>query len=941
MKKQITFLRTGLLVAVMLWGVMGGAKAQTNLIGNPGFEDNTNTVTDVAYSPSTYLLRRVASTAITVTSSTLPAPTTPEASTTTVADGVWYKKQSVTTGAATSYYQASDSHSGTNCLMLRNLAGTTTTGIIWSSFNFQQRLSLSNTKKYTLTFWAKKILTISTVKVFIGDKSGNTGGAVFSVDVSLTGGTTWTKYTVNYDVPYIITQNSALDYTTAYVGIGYDAVYSGSPSKTVTGQVLFDDFSLAESTTPVISSTSSSTTNLKPFPITITFNNSVTDFISSDISVTNGTVSGFSGSGTTYTANVTPTNEGVVNINIAAAAATDGLSNATLAATQFSRTFTITAPDAPTAAVATAGNGKASVSFSAPANNGGSAITSYTVTSNSGSFTGTGSTSPITVTGLSNGTAYTFAVTATNLRGTSAASTSSASVTPHAINNNIAVSAATNISALSLTPVSDLVVAKDALLTVNQPTTISSITISAGGQVTNSNTLNATSLTLNSNATDGTATYVNNGTSNITTLNANQYLGTTRNWYVSSPVVSTASSTSNIAAYYEYIEAGNNSGFASQAVNSTLFWKGYTPGATFMEAGKGYIALPSASSAAISFSGAMNTGDVTVSLSKTNAGYNLIGNPYPCHLTWTQAFATANTSKIYPTIWVRTNSGSSNSDGWSFNTHNALVGETVPSWSDVEIAPMQAFWVKAKAVGTLTLNNTLVRSHNNTNRLKAPAAKNTDRQRVRLQVSNGTKTDEALIYFDAAASNTFDDFDSPKYAEPSSVMQIFSKINNEKLVINGMNAIVLDTPIPVGFIAGNATAFSLKANEISNIPSGFRVVLKDNANQAETDLTDGTATYNFSPATTVAERFSIIFRSPSSPTGFENINKPSVQVFVNAVNQITIIAPEKSNYAIYNAMGQLMENGKLNAELQTVKCKLQTGIYVVKVGNQSNRVIIK
>jgi len=338
----------------------------------------------------------------------------------------------------------------------------------------------------------------------------------------------------------------------------------------------------------------------------------------------------------------------------------------------------------------------------------------------------------------------------------------------------------------------------------------------------------------------------------------------------------------------------------------------------------------------------MNPDNVSVLLSKTNAGYNLIGNPYPCHLTWTQAFATANATKIYPTIWVRINSGSSNSGGWSFNTHNALVGETVPSWADVVIAPMQAFWVKAKIDGqTLVLNSDLLKSHQAANPLKAPVAKKTDRQRVRLQVSNCTTTDETLIYFDAAASTTFDDYDSQKYAESASETQIYSKIGDEKLVINGMNAIELDKPINVGFVAGNATAFTIKANELSNIPVGVKVVLKDNATQAETDLTDGTATYDFLPATTIAERFSLIFRSAGVSTDIENTTKRNAQVYVNVANQITIIAPEKSNYAIYNVMGQMIENGVTSSNYQTSNLKVKTGVYLVKVNNESTRVIVK
>jgi hypothetical protein len=85
-------------------------------------------------------------------------------------------------------------------------------------------------------------------------------------------------------------------------------------------------------------------------------------------------------------------------------------------------------PGAPTDVTAVAGNGQAMVSFTAPASNG-SPITRYTVTSNPGGITATGTASPIIVTGLSNGTAYTFTVTATNAVGTGPASAPSNSVT--------------------------------------------------------------------------------------------------------------------------------------------------------------------------------------------------------------------------------------------------------------------------------------------------------------------------------------------------------------------------------------------------------------------------------------------------------------------------------------------------------------------------------
>lgn len=107
-------------------------------------------------------------------------------------------------------------------------------------------------------------------------------------------------------------------------------------------------------------------------------------------------------------------------VNAAGQSASSAASNSILATT---------VPQAPTIGTATAGNTTASVAFTAGAT-GGKAVSVYTATSSPGSITGTNSVSPITVSGLTNGTAYTFTVTATNANGTSTASSASNSVTP-------------------------------------------------------------------------------------------------------------------------------------------------------------------------------------------------------------------------------------------------------------------------------------------------------------------------------------------------------------------------------------------------------------------------------------------------------------------------------------------------------------------------------
>jgi len=86
----------------------------------------------------------------------------------------------------------------------------------------------------------------------------------------------------------------------------------------------------------------------------------------------------------------------------------------------------------PTIGTATAGNTRATITFTPPTATGKGSI-SYTATSSPGGFTGTAAGSPIEVTGLTNGTSYTFTIYALTDYGIqSASSAASNAVTPFA-----------------------------------------------------------------------------------------------------------------------------------------------------------------------------------------------------------------------------------------------------------------------------------------------------------------------------------------------------------------------------------------------------------------------------------------------------------------------------------------------------------------------------
>ena len=202
-------------------------------------------------------------------------------------------------------------------------------------------------------------------------------------------------------------------------------------------------------------------------------------------------------------------------------------------------------PNAPTIGTATDvgtsrayNNGAATVTFTPDPT--GFEATSYTATSSPGGFTTTGSSSPLTVTGLQSNTAYTFTVTATNFVGTGSASAPSNSITATTVPQAPTVGTPTVATGQTYTGSATVAVPFTAGATGGKTVTAYNLT--------SSSTNTAVSLTSPFNISEivGTArTYV------VTSTNAN---GTSAASSTSSsvtplsvPQAPTASSTSNVA----------------------------------------------------------------------------------------------------------------------------------------------------------------------------------------------------------------------------------------------------------------------------------------------------------------------------------------------------------------------------------------------------------
>lgn len=516
----------------------------------------------------------------------------------------------------------------------------------------------------------------------------------------------------------------------------------------------------------------------------------------------------------------------------------------------------------------------------------------------------------------------------------------------YAPNTNVTTSV--NASGLSLTSGSVLTVSTGGTLTIDAPTTLSSLTIKQGGKVTNNSgkSLTTTNFTINSDAT-GTGTYVDNGTTTVTGIvKVNQrFTGLTGSstrpwWYVSSPVSGATAAVFNVAGLKNKMTSYDETvpGYRTQFSSNT----------TALTPGVGYVVYIGGNDSTYTFTGgSLNTGAISIPVTRTGTtaekrGFNLIGNPYPSYLDWGQV----DTTNVLSTIWYR--SFSSAGKTMVFDTYNGKLGIAINNSNNGNtlsqyIPPMQAFWVKVRSekanVSGLTVNFTnAMRSHQSSSvagLLRSP--KSTDQKILRLQVSNGINSDQTVIATNANASNGFDDYDSPKMSNDNvAIPEIYTLAGTEMLAINGLNSISADEQLPLGFKTDTLNNFTIQATQVSNFDAGTRIILKDNVLATEQDITDGTP-YSFSSnVANTTSRFTLIFKSPSTTTGLSNQlnDKLGMYVYKNSNNQIVVHCAtgyenQEGTITVCNAIGQKLVCVGTTGASTVIQTPFGSGVYFV------------
>jgi hypothetical protein len=396
---------------------------------------------------------------------------------------------------------------------------------------------------------------------------------------------------------------------------------------------------------------------------------------------------------------------------------------------------------------------------------------------------------------------------------------------------------------------------------------------------------------------------------------------------------------------------------------------------TWSETGQTYNSVPNAnlltpttgivyrrgSNGTISFngSGALGTGlyaqDATLTgLTKTGAnfsGYHLLANPYTAYLDFEMMHAGAN--NIGSTFWTR---AAASGNSMVFDTYNATSNQSVSNsngTSNQFIAPMQAFWVRVAGntgtTGNISMTRAMTDHNANYGGLKSSAEFPAF---ARVNIVDGAKHDQTLVYLRDDQSNGVDAFDSEKMFA-TGLAQIYTTATAKKLVMNGLKNNKKRISVPLYFDLPTSKVYELNLAEF-NLENGI-ILLEDKQEGIIQDFTINDYYAFYASSGTLNNRFVLHFYMPevlnpyqAPSNNWANPEPIEGGIFIGSDGRGKVLVDlelpsetQTDHVQILNAAGQVVFEADLSGAQSEFDLEAATGIYLVKVTNGNTTEIKK
>jgi len=427
-----------------------------------------------------------------------------------------------------------------------------------------------------------------------------------------------------------------------------------------------------------------------------------------------------------------------------------------------------------------------------------------------------------------------------------------------------------------------------------------------------------------------------------------------------SPVVNNAYNTSATPGQvtpFPTVFGYDQSRLATASSNYNPFDKGWASPVTTGDAltpGRGYT-VNIAASGKVGFSGTLNNGDLTVALGRNagptapDAGWALVGNPYPAPLNWSLVNA-ADRPNLDASMYVF-ESSSQYSGTYRAYTNGLGLGNPL-------IASGQGFFVRVspgQTAGGLTFRNgQRVTSYAAQVPFRRGAAEIRPVVQLRLQGPTGP-ADALFVYAESGATAGLDAaYDAAKLPNPSGLNLAAVAGSGEALAIDGRPQFAAATTVALTVVVPAAGSYTLHAEQLLNLPAGLDAYLFDAQTNQLVNLRQQPS-YGFTVAPAPAApvltaRFALRFGPAAGPLAATPARGPlEIGLYPNPAHAaVTVVVPNPTGAVLHatllNSLGQCVRDHIRLAATGTPTtldvADLPQGVYTLRV-DAGNAISVK
>ncbi len=420
------------------------------------------------------------------------------------------------------------------------------------------------------------------------------------------------------------------------------------------------------------------------------------------------------------------------------------------------------------------------------------------------------------------------------------------------------------------------------------------------------------------------------------------------------PVVNTAynsSATPSTTLPFPTVFGYDQSRIATATSNYSDFDKGwFSPAAlsSTMTRSQGYTVQAPASTRPVRFTGTFNTGNQSSgTLSRgtaTDAGWQLLGNPYPSPLDWSSVTA-AQRPGMDAAIYVFQSSGQYTGTYRSY-TNGVGTSPLIEAGSGYF-----ARVTTAGADGAVNLTNA--------NRVTTFGAQNpfgrstTDlRPQLQLRVANADLADVTYLYFESGASSAVEaERDAVKLPNPSG-LSLGTLAGTTPLAIQGLAPLTgtAEVVIPLTLAAPAAGSYAFEVAELANF-GGMAIYLRDTETGTQQALTaTGRYAFTLASGSTATGRFALVLRPAGALATASALSASTVSLFPNPAHgsftvQLPPLAGQSAVQAtLLNVLGQSVASRRIALTAAGAKADFDTrnlapGVYVLRLAAAGQTIV--